>query len=220
MIAPLQNPTVAPASIDYPESDGKPMAETDLHRDVIVRIIQLLQSFLTDTLAYVSGNLLIYYEEGNPQRSVAPDCFVVKGVEQRRRRVYKVWEEGKAPDVVFEITSNRTRREDLGLKKELYARLGVQEYFLYDPTADYLQPPLQGFWLGDGGYRQPSPGADGGLLSQELSLRLVLDESGILQFYDLSTGQRLLTAEERAEMAEAEVARLRAELEQLRRRPE
>jgi Uma2 family endonuclease len=219
MIAPLQKTTVAPTSIDYPESDGKLMAETDLHRDVIVRIIQLLQSFLADTLAYVSGNLLIYYEEGNPQRSVAPDCFVVKGAEQRHRRIYKVWEEGKAPDVVFEVTSNRTKREDLGLKKKLYARLGVQEYFPYDPTADYLQPPLQGFWLDNEAYRPLPPGADGSLLSRELGLRLV-DASGTLQLYDLAGGQRLLTAEERAEAAEAEVDRLRAELEQLRGRPE
>jgi Uma2 family endonuclease len=218
MIAPLQRAMVAPTTIDYPESDGKPMAETDLHRDVIVRIIQLLQSFLADTLAYVSGNLLIYYEEGNPQRSVAPDCFVVKGAEQRRRRIYKVWDEGKAPDVVFEVTSNKTKREDLGLKKNLYARLGVQEYFLYDPIADYLQPSLQGFWLENGVYRQLSPGADGSLVSRELGLRLALDKSDILQFYDLSTGQRLLTAEERAEAAEAEVERLRAELNQLRGR--
>jgi hypothetical protein len=63
----------------------------------------------------------------------------------------------------------------------------------------------------------------GGYLSRELNLHIVLDETNSIQFYDLATGQRLLTseeratkAEERAETAEAENARLRAELARLR----
>ena len=100
-------------NIYYPESDGKPMAETDLHRDVMFYLIHLLQRFLAGTKAYVSGNLLIYYEKGNTNRSVAPDCFVALGVEQRRRNTYRVWEEGKVPDVVFEVSSKSTQRDDV-----------------------------------------------------------------------------------------------------------
>ena len=54
---------------------------------------------------YVSGDLLIYYEEGNPRVAVAPDVFVVFGVEDRMRMSYKVWEEGKGPDFVLEVAS-------------------------------------------------------------------------------------------------------------------
>ncbi|WP_343423473.1 hypothetical protein [Candidatus Amarolinea dominans] len=63
----------------YPESDGKPMAESDLHREIMFWIIHLLQRFFAGQRVYVSGNLLIYYEQGNPRKSVAPDCFVVWG---------------------------------------------------------------------------------------------------------------------------------------------
>src|SRR5437879_7353509 len=121
--------------IVYPESDGKPMAESDLHRDWMVRIIELLKAHFADQRVYVSGNLLVYYVEGDPKRSVAPDVFVVKGLEQRDRRNFKIWEEGKGPDFILENTSKKTRREDKGKKMELYAQLQVPEYFLYDPLA-------------------------------------------------------------------------------------
>ena len=92
---------------------------------------------------YVSGNLFIYYEEGNPQSVVAPDVFVIFDMENRDRRSYKTWEEdNKTPDFVLEITSKSTRN----------AFLGVREYFQYDPTGDYLNPQIQGLRLVKGNY--------------------------------------------------------------------
>src|SRR4051812_1502969 len=111
--------TARPRTDDYPTSDGKPMAETDWHRVLMVRVIQLLQEFFTPRPdVYVSGNLLVFYEEGNKRKHVAPDCFVVFGVEKEMRDNYLVWEEGKAPDVVFEFTSASTRTEDTRKKFE------------------------------------------------------------------------------------------------------
>jgi len=78
---------------------------------------------------------------------VAPDVFVVFGVSNHKWRSYKLWEEGKAPSFILEITSESTRAVDQGRKRGLYAFLGVQEYFQYDPTSDYLIPPLQGLRL-------------------------------------------------------------------------
>jgi hypothetical protein len=80
----LERP-VRPRRVHYPESDGKPMGETDLHRDLMTDLIFALKWFLRSTRAYVAGNLFIYYEEGNPRAAVAPDVFVALGVEQRRR---------------------------------------------------------------------------------------------------------------------------------------
>ncbi len=201
--------------VHYPESDGKPMGETDEHRDAMVRHIQILQEYYRDQRVYVSGDLLIYYEEGDPSKCVVPDAFVVKGIAPNRRRTYKIWLEGRGPDVVIETTSRKTRRKDTTTKPELYARLGVKEYFLFDPDLEYLDPPLQGYRLRGGAYVRMKPGHDGGLTSRELGLRLRLEE-GEVRFYRLDTGEPLLTPAEARRAAEAEVARLR---EELRRRP-
>lgn len=91
--------------------------------------------------------MFVYYEEGDPTQVVAPDVFVVKGVPRQKRRTYKVWEEGKGPDVVIEVSSRKTRREDLGPKKGTYEMMGVQEYYLFDPLGEYLETPLVGYRL-------------------------------------------------------------------------
>ncbi len=78
--------------------------------------------------------LALYYEEGEPTRFVVPDDFLVFDCDPGLRRVYKVWEERKSPDVVFEVTSRSTSRQDLVDKPVIYERIGVKEYFLYDPT--------------------------------------------------------------------------------------
>jgi Uma2 family endonuclease len=219
--------------IHYPETDGKPMAETDIHADALIYLREALKDYFRDDQeVYVAGNLLLYYEEGNPAASIAPDVFVVKGIPKHERRIYKLWEEGKAPDVVIEITSRGTRLEDLGTKRALYAMLGVKEYFLYDPLGEYLEPPLQGYQLVDGDYQRMQPTDKGALLSQVLGLELRLEDDH-LRLVDPATGERLLTpaeaqearraeaaarraAEERAARLEAEVERLRAELARLR----
>src|SRR5215216_2131345 len=129
--------------IEYPESDGKPLGETDAHRREILAIIAMLEQFFAEHAnVYVSGNLMFYYEQGTPSAVVSPDVFIVKGVPKGLRRAYKLWEEKQAPVVVFEISSRSTRIEDKGNKRALYAMLGVREYFLFDPLSEYLLPPL------------------------------------------------------------------------------
>lgn len=216
----------------YPESDGKPIGETDEHRDEMVRQIALLKEYFRGQNVYVSGNLLVYYEQGNPKKFVVPDAFVVKGISPQKRRIYKTWVERRVPDVVFETTSRKTRKKDTREKPQLYSSLGIKEYFLLDPDREYLEPPLQGYRLAEGKYAPIEADATGGLVSQELQMRL-FDEGGQLQFYRLDNGERLLMPAERAELeskraqqeseraareaaarlaAEAEVAQLRAEL--------
>jgi Uma2 family endonuclease len=195
----------------YPESDGKPMAETDLHRDEMFDLIATLKGrYATAADVYVSGNLLMYYEKGNPRAAVAPDVFVVFGAPKEPRRSYKLWEEHVAPAVVFEITSRSTRREDLFDKQAVYGRLGVGEYFLYDPDAEYLKPPLKGFRLDGGTYRRLVPDATDALRSEALGMDLRLSE-GRLVLFDAASGERLLRPAERLARAEAELARLQAE---------
>lgn len=69
--------TVAPAppEIEYPSSDGEPMAETPIHRDVMTDLIAMLNAyFAAEPKVYVSGNMMMYYVEGNADKSVSPTC--------------------------------------------------------------------------------------------------------------------------------------------------
>ena len=202
---------LAPAHVDYPSSDGRPMAESDYQRTPLTYAVDRLRHHFRDRDdVYVSGNLLIYYEEGNVGARVAPDVFVVVGAPNRDRSSYLLWKEPKGPDFVLEITSRRTYREDQGPKRELYRSLRVQEYWQYDPTQDYLRPPLQGLELiGDGYRRLPSRELRDGTLalaSRVLGLELRLVERG-LRFHDPETGQDL------EDLAETDATRQRAEQE-------
>ncbi|MBM3234692.1 Uma2 family endonuclease [Candidatus Poribacteria bacterium] len=183
----------AERTIIYPESDGKPMAETDIHRDLMVDMIDILKNHFTDIPdVYVSGNLLLYYEPGNPRKHVAPDVFAVFGVEKKRRRTYLLWEEGKGPDVVLELVSRKTYRKDLGEKKELYASVfSVKEYYLYDPDGRYLQPTLQGYRLAHGVYFPIQRTLEDRLPSFVLGLELGETDIG-LGLYNPQTNQWLL----------------------------
>jgi Uma2 family endonuclease len=207
--------------IEYPESDGKPLGETDAHRREILAIIAMLeQYFIAHADIYISGNLMFYYKRGNPSAVVSPDVFVIKGVPKKERRTYKLWEEHKPPATIFEITSRSTRLEDKGTKRELFAMLRVREYFLFDPLAEYLKPPLQGYLLKGDEYIAMEPNADGSLTSEELGLRMFQDGS-YLRLIDQSTGQALLRPAEldrarrtaEAEARAAEVAARTAEAE-------
>jgi Uma2 family endonuclease len=217
--------TTAP-QIHYPESDGKPIGETDVHIDALIYLREALRDhFRDDPRMYVAGNMLLYYEAGNPVACMAPDVFVVQGVAKGERRTYRLWEEGQPPSVVFEITSRGSRLEDLGTKRVVYAMLGVWEYFLYDPLGEYLRPSLQGYRLQEGEYQRIPPESEGRLTSQALGLELRVEE-GCLRLVNPGTSERLLTPAEalaarRMEAAarltaEAELERLRAELACLR----
>lgn len=122
---------------------------------------ELRVRFKDDPHTIVSGNTFIYYIEGDPRRSVAPDCFVIFGVSDealesiRRHNTHLLWEIGKAPDFVLEIGSKSTAEEDLERKRDLYAQMGVLEYWRYDATGgDFYGEGLVGEYLVDGEYRR------------------------------------------------------------------
>jgi Uma2 family endonuclease len=231
-----------PIIIDYPEEDGLPMAESDQTREYLVYATKVLNLFFQERPdVYTSGNLFIYYEEGNPKAVVAPDTFVIFGAENRQRKTYKVWEENnRVPNFVLELTSKTTRSQDQGAKKGIYAYLGVQEYYQYDPTGDYLDPQLQGLRLVGGNYSpvETSTLPNGTLVlpSQVLGLELHLTQKE-MRFYNPEMQQYLLsheeeasarqtaetraqTAETRAQTAEERAERLAAKLRELNIDPE
>lgn len=210
--------------IDYPESDGQPMTESDPTRDYLIYSVEVLRQFFQSRSdVYVSGNLFIYYQQGSRQAVVSPDVFVIFGVANRQRRSYKLWEENyRVPSFILEITSRTTWEIDEVEKPARYAQLGVQEYFQYDPTGDYLTPSLKGQTLVEGQYRPLTPEiySDGQLCfhSQTLKLDLRLT-AGALRFYIPATGERLLTYQE-SEQARQEAEQARQEAEQARQQAE
>ncbi len=200
----------------YPYTDGEPMAESDFQYEFLVYVRDALDAhFSRDPNIYVSGNMFIYYEEGNRNKKVAPDIFVIFGVPKYKRYSYKAWEEGKIPDVVIEIVSRSNWKKDKE-NVNLYRRLGVKEYFQYDPTGGILDPVLQGHWLDeDGTYQEMEleilPNGIQKLDSFLLNLELRL-ESGRLRLYDPKQKMYLFNyAEERLERLEERLERLEAE---------
>jgi Uma2 family endonuclease len=192
----------------YPESDGQPMAETEIHLHEIIYLIEAFSTrFEAEDDVYVGGDLLLYYRQGNPRQVVCPDVMVVRGVPKLpMRRTFKLWEEGEAPCLVVEVTSPSTQGNDFAGKKELYERLGIEEYVLYDPLAERL-PQLQGFRLADDGcYRPVDPEPDGALVSRTTGVTLRMEEERI-RMVETATGRPFLRdAEIRRDAAEQERA--------------
>jgi Uma2 family endonuclease len=230
---PVEENTTTPSSptvVVYPDSDGKPMGETGIHVKTIFHLYGALLIFFAAQKrqdVYVAADMFLYYQEGNPRAVKTPDVMVIFGVdgnEIRERRSFMTWQEGAVPSVIFEITSKSTWMEDLVTKSTLYASLGVQEYFIFDPLEEYLEETLQGFELVEREYVPKQPVEPGVFYSEQLQLRL-RREGIYLRLFDLETGEKILSHDEswlkaqeeaqRADAAEAENARLRALLEEL-----
>ena len=198
--------TEANSTIVYPSCDREPVAETFVHLYAMLVTIEVLTQYLQGQRATVLGNQFMYYSQGFPRLRVAPDVMVIFDVEPGGRDNYKIWEEGQVPSVIFEMTSQSTRSKDEVFKKTLYAQLGVQEYWLFDPKGEWLEPALQGYRLHGEEYELISDG-----ISKSLKLRLA-HEGQLIGFYRRDNGERLLIPSELAVALKQEaLARQQAE---------
>lgn len=193
--------------IFYPESDGKPVAETEIHINTIFNLYGILRNYFSDkTDVAVIADMMFYYEEGNSNKSIAPDVMVIKGVHKNLRRVFKLWEEN-VPEVIFEISSRKTRNADFEKKYLLYESFGVKEYYIFDPEYDYLsKEPLFAFHLKDKLFKKMKI-EKGKIFSPSLNLEIV-NTSETLRLFNPATRKFLPTMEE----LELEVEQLKAEL--------
>ena len=219
-------PNVRAARADdvfYPSSDGKPMAENMWQGDAIVGATVDLRSARPNAL--VAADILMYPEEGNNRKSIAPDVLVAFGIGTHKRSSYFVWAEGKPPDWVLEVASQSTNRRDLNYKRDFYAAMGVPEYWLFDAKGDVGTPRLQGLKLVDGEYRPLAPRLVGGermIHSEALGLDVRVDGE-LLRFRDTASGKDVrrwdeVRADEEQARAAAEQARAEAEREAARRK--
>lgn len=216
--------------VELISEDGVPL-ESDWHRIEINLLIELVQQhYAGRTDYYAGGNMFIYFSEEQARNRDfrGPDFFFVRGVSPEPLRLYwAVWkEQGRYPDAIIELLSPTTAREDRTRKKDVYERtFRTPDYFCYDPG----ERKLEGWHL-SGTYRSLTVDARGWLWSESMGLWLGTWE-GVhqghqatwLRFYT-PEGQLVPTVAEtaaaerqRAEAAEAELARLRAEIEAMRR---
>ena len=220
MIDPVRLPAV-----EYPETDGNPMPDGDYQGDFHRYAVDAVREhFRPRPEVYVTGDHFIYLEEGNPKNCVAPDLYVVMNGGHRMRDTYKVWEEpGGFPDFVLEIVSPSTWRTDLGTKRGRYAALGVGEYWLHDPHANFMNPALAGYRLVGRSYK-PIPGVESSagtltIHSATLGLDLCLQGKD-LRFFDPVRERYLLNLEEtEAELraAQTEIRAAEARIAKLER---
>ena len=211
----MHQPAALPATVDYPFSDGRPMAESDFQlKPLLYALTALRTHFHRHERVYVAGDMFVYFKEGDPGAVVAPDVFVVLGAPKHDRLSYKLWEEPKAPDFVLEILSRSSHKTDLGRKRRVYASLGVAEYWQLDPTGEHLAPPLRGLRLHGRRYRALPRVAmiSGGtsLHSAVLGLDVRLDAQGELRLHDPHTGEDLPAHREQQTRIEEEIAARRA----------
>ena len=195
----------AAPTLVYPESDGEPMAETPKHQQVMTDCMDVLRShFRRFVDMYIGGNMMLYYEEGNPRKSISPDVFMVRGLSKKELRIYKTWEQPPTLDFVLEVASPSTYTRDFNEKMEIYAKiLRVKEYCIYDPYHE-IDPYFVAFRLVDEAYEE-IPFVNARIPFEVLGLELG-EHEGVLRLYDPVKSAWLFTSQERVAQAEVRVA--------------
>ena len=212
--------------------DPEPTEDGMQQAPIIVEIAYLLAAFFrSEPEVFVSAGGFIFYDLSNGNRRIAPDLYIafdvdVAGIRQNLPN-YWIWEVGKAPDFVMEVASPSTASNDLGHKRDLYAQLGIAEYWRLDPTGGELYgQPLAGERLVNGEYQPYAlhTDTDGTVwaYSQVLDLRFHWGEEleNGFDVRDPETGRTIDMAviERKARLAaEARERELLAEIERLRR---
>ncbi|HIK12166.1 MAG TPA: Uma2 family endonuclease [Oscillatoriaceae cyanobacterium M33_DOE_052] len=201
-------PITESTEIFYPSGDGEPMAETYDHVYAIISTLEVLKQYLTGRQATVLGNQFLYYSQGFPKLRVAPDVMVIFDVAPGGRDNYKIWSEGQVPVVIFEMTSPGTEDNDKSFKKNLYAQLGVKEYWLFDPKGEWIPEKLRGYRLRGEEIYEPITDSR----SEPLQLRLAVEDK-LIGFYREDTGEKLLLPDELVAALDEKTAQLSQEIQ-------
>jgi len=251
--APINAPSTLPELFESnPQAGVEPDIDYDAlltedHKPVERIYIEKLYRLLTSPLLtswpgpgrafVVLANVGWFYQRKTP--AVAPDILFSLDVAYpedlhvKQGHSYYQWNVGKQLDVLIEAVSDRNGGED-DYKMELYARLGVPYYAIFDPDHCLSAETLRTFELAGGAYRPVDPGP---WPTIGLGLRLWRGpfegvEEEWLRWCD-ARGEVIPTAEERAAQADQRAAQadqraaqaeernrlLEAELRQLRGEP-
>ena len=203
---------IQPKPIEYPDSDGQPMADNTKQFQWIQTIHSNLAAlFANDPQVFVAGDLLWYPVEGDNKTRQAPDVMVVFGAPKGDRGSYMQWRENNiAPQVVFEILSPGNRLTEMMKKQMFYHRHGVEEYYIYDPDRNDLSILIRGA----GEALEPVDEPDS-WVSPRLGIRFQLGEETLtLLRPDGQPFSTLIEERQRAEQAEQQAAQAREQAEQ------
>ena len=194
------------------------MGETPPHSWLVHYLIDVLTWLLHKQLCAVHENYNFYQTTKEHERPLVPDIALIRGVPQQEVRSYRVDVYGPPPQVVFEFASEETWRKDLLKKPGAYQRMGVEEYYAYDPNWPAL--PLSRrrgqrlfAWQrdpADGILHEISPDSSGRIWSPFLQSYLVPDGK-LLRLTDRFGNRRLTEAEDEKKRADAERKRAREE---------
>ena len=136
-----------------PPEDGMQQEET-----ILTSCLFLRARYEDDPTVLYANQTFVIYNSNVPGSVVAPDGFIVFGVDARQikqvRNSYRIKEWGQTPAFVMEVASESTAPKDLHEKREIYARMKVQEYWRFDRMAEYYGEPLVGERLVDGEYQR------------------------------------------------------------------
>ena len=227
-VVPLHHERDDP-TIEYPDSDGEPLAEHKLQAIAMVDSFSALETYFAERPdVYIGIDQLLYYVLNDPTTSVAPDVFAVFGAHGSHPRPSWIVsrEGGLVPDFVLEVASEGTWRRDVSEKRDIYAGIGVREYWRFDPEGSYFPVPLVGERLVNGEYEPIAveTDADGVLRGHSTVLGLDICVRGELELrlYDPASGEWLrshreseverVAAQERALAAEERIRQLEAQM--------
>lgn len=210
----------------YPEEREDEMGETSIHIKLLADFLSVLKLFFKNREnVFLSGNMNLYFEKGNSRKWFAPDLLIAFGVPNVERSSYLLFREKIFPQVIFEIASEKTWRNDVDEKLRTYEHYGAEEYYIFDSENAYLPAPLLAFQRQNEILTEIEL-AEGRVFSPRLGLEIVWMDYNF-RFFDPQTEKFLLNLEEaeaekrffesRAINAENEVERLKAEIERLKR---
>ena len=205
-------------SLSFNPDAPEPLPDAMYQYPVFEEILGILGAHLDNLYppeeVFRSSNTFICYDPSNLNVRVGPDFYAAFGVDApaiKRRRLYLPWEAGKPPDFALEIGSESTAEQDVITKREIYARIGISEYWRFDPTGgDYYGQALAGDRLVNGAYQSMdlTTEPDGVLKGYSPLLRLSLcRQDEMLKFYNHETGAYLRTLpQSQAALKDAEAA--------------
>ena len=202
----------------YPEEREDDTGETSIHINLIADLLKTLKLFFKKREdVFLSANMNLYFEPGNSRRWYAPDLLVAFGVPNVERSSYLLWREQVFPQVLIEIASEKTWRNDVDEKLRIYEEFGAEEYYILDPEFAYLPAPLTAFRRQGANFIELDV-IDDKIFSPRLGLEIVRTEN-TFRLFNPNANEFLLTLEEsedKRKQAENENERLKAEIKRLK----